>query len=445
MGATRNGRIPSDPDSRGCRTSSRSNPGRAFGGSSAGFSAGACRDPGDTGFEPHQRSPRLGFWALGPALVPRARARRYICASARDGHAGEREPVSLPDGYSLGPYRIVGKIGRGGMATVYRAYHAALDRDVAIKVLPDFFAEDDAYRDRFQQEARSVARLNHPNILNVFDFGQEGGVTFLVLELVEGGTLADRLGRPMASALDHAHAQGILHRDIKPSNILIHTDGTPVLADFGLAKMADSGRKLTASGTVLGTPEYMSPEQGAGEPIGPPSDRYSFAVVAYEMLTGRVPFEAETPAAVLLSHINKAVPPTRELVGELSSHVEDALRKGLAKSPIDRFGSATQFVAALTPAAWVHRERTESVVLARPHQNGKSGRSMPSVLVVDDSAANRELIEACLADVECRVRLAGDGPSALAAIESSAPDLVLLDVQMPGMDGYTVCRRIKAN
>ncbi len=105
--------------------------------------------------------------------------------------------MSLPEGYSLGPYRIVGKIGRGGMATVYRAHHAALDRDVAIKVLPDFFAEDDSYRDRFQQEARSVARLNHPNILNVFDFGQEGGVTFLVLELVEGGTLADRLGRPM--------------------------------------------------------------------------------------------------------------------------------------------------------------------------------------------------------------------------------------------------------
>src|SRR5260221_3300414 len=419
MGATGNGRISSDPDSRGCRTSSGSDLGRAFG---------------------------------GPALSSRARARRSICAPA-----GERKPVSLPDGYSLGPYRIMGKIGRGGMATVYRAHHAALDRDVAIKVLPDFFAEEDAYRDRFQQEARSVARLNHPNILNVFDFGQEGGVTFLVLELVEGGTLADRLGRPMeleepikllgpiAGALDHAHAQGILHRDIKPSNILIHTDGTPVLADFGLAKMADWGRKLTASGTVLGTPEYMSPEQGAGEPIGPPSDRYSFAVVAYEMLTGRVPFEAETPAAVLLSHINKAVPPTRELVGELSSHVEDALRKGLAKSPIERFGSASQFVAALTPAAWVHRERSDSIVLARPHQNGKSIRSMPSVLVVDDSAANRELIEACLADVECRVRLAGDGPSALAAIESSAPDLVLLDVQMPGMDGYTVCRRIKAN
>ncbi|HEX9475931.1 MAG TPA: HD domain-containing phosphohydrolase [Candidatus Dormibacteraeota bacterium] len=365
--------------------------------------------------------------------------------------------MSLPEGFALGPYRIVARIGRGGMATVYRAHHTLLDRDVAIKVLPDFFAEEEDYRERFQQEARSIARLKHPNILNVFDFGQESGITYLVLELVEGGTLADRLGRPMdleevvrimrpiASALDHAHSQGVLHRDIKPSNILIHRDGTPVLADFGLAKMADSVRKLTASGTVMGTPEYMSPEQGAGEPIGPPSDRYSFAIVGYEMLTGRVPFEADTPAAVLLSHINKEVPPTRELAGELSSHVEDALRKALAKSPLQRFDSATQFVAALTPAAWVRRDRPGQVEVGRPQSKTKSSRMLPTVLVVDDSAANRELIEACLADVECRVRLAGDGPSALAAIESAAPDLVLLDVQMPGMDGYAVCKRIKAN
>jgi len=245
---------------------------------------------------------------------------------------------------------------------VYKAHHWALDRDVAIKVLPDFFAEDEGYRERFQQEARSVAKLKHPNILNVFDFGQETGITYLVLELVEGGTLAERLGRPMdledvvrilrpiASALDYAHSQGIVHRDIKPSNILIHRDGTPVLADFGLAKMAGA-QKLTATGMVLGTPEYMSPEQSTGERIGPASDRYSFAVLAYEMLTGRVPFQADTPAAVLLSHINKAVPPTRELSGELSGHVEDALRKALAKSPLERFDSATQFVAALTAAA----------------------------------------------------------------------------------------------
>jgi putative two-component system response regulator len=164
------------------------------------------------------------------------------------------------------------------------------------------------------------------------------------------------------------------------------------------------------------------------------------------MLTGRVPFEADTPAAVLLSHINKAVPPTHELVGELSGHVEDALRKALAKNPLERFDSATEFVAALTPAAWVNGSLPESIVPARPRQSEKSAaRPLPSVLVVDDSAPNRELIEACLAGIECNVQLAGNGPKALEAIEAAAPDLVLLDVQMPGMDGYAVCRRIKAN
>ncbi|TMD25432.1 MAG: serine/threonine protein kinase, partial [Chloroflexi bacterium] len=225
--------------------------------------------------------------------------------------------MKLQQGDSLGAYRVLERIGRGGMATVYRAYHPALDRYVAIKVLPDFFADDPDYRERFQQEARSVARLKHPNILEVFDFGSEDGIAYLVLELVEGGTLADRLGKPMdlrdaidvleqlAGALDHAHQHGILHRDIKPSNILLRADGTPVLADFGLAKMAGSLRRLTGSGTVMGTPEYMSPEQAADEPLGPASDLYSFAIVAYEMLTGRVPFQGDTPAATLLSHVTE--------------------------------------------------------------------------------------------------------------------------------------------
>ncbi|HEY3193686.1 MAG TPA: HD domain-containing phosphohydrolase [Candidatus Dormibacteraeota bacterium] len=365
--------------------------------------------------------------------------------------------MSLANGAALGPYRIVDRIGRGGMATVYKAYHPALDRFVAIKVLPDFFAEDEIYRQRFQDEARSVARLRHPNILSVFDFGQENGITYLVLELVAGGTLGDRLRdrmelqdvvallRPLASALDHAHALGVLHRDIKPSNILIHENGTPVLADFGLAKMADSIRKLTASGTVMGTPEYMSPEQAAGEPFGPPSDLYSLAVVAYEMLTGRVPFQADTPAAVLLSHMNKAMPPTPELAGELSNHVEATLRRALAKVPSDRYHSASEFVQALTPAAWPSQTQQETTGVASQRPRPSAPHYIPTVLVVDDGEANRELIEACLAEVECRVMLAEDGPSALRIIESASPDLVLLDVQMPGMDGYQVCARIKAN
>lgn len=366
-------------------------------------------------------------------------------------------PVTLGDGTSLGPYRIVERIGRGGMATVYKAHHPALDRFVAIKVLPDFFAEEEVYRERFQQEARSVARMRHPNILSVFDFSQQGGTTYLVLELVRGGTLAERLGspmnlhdvvlilRPLATALDHAHAQGVVHRDLKPSNVLMHPDGTPVLADFGIAQMAAAIPRLTASGVVLGTPEYMSPEQAAGEPIGPASDLYSFGIVAYEMLTGRVPFQADTPAAVLLSHLNKPVPPPLELAGELSGHVDAVLRRALAKSPADRYPSATEFVAALTPAAWPTREQAVVGRGANRESRGREvSRPWPKVLVVDDGAAHRELIEACLAGVECDVRLAEDGPSALQAIESSPPDLVLLDVEMPGMTGYEVCRRIKA-
>ena len=361
-------------------------------------------------------------------------------------------------GVALGPYQLIERIGRGGMGTVYRAYHPALDRMVAIKVLPEAFSDDSEFTERFIDEARSVARLQHPNILQVFDFDQSDGRSYLVMELVEGGRLSDRLGRPMelreaislltpiASALDYAHEHGIVHRDVKPSNILLHVDGTPVLADFGLAKLASSSRSLTLTGTVVGTPEYMSPEQSAGEPLGPPSDRYSLAIVAYEMLTGRVPFQADTPAAVLLSHLNKAVPPAVELRGELAGHIDAALQRGLAKIPEERYATTASFVAALTPAAWPsslpedHASASTSQV-----EPAKPRHRVPQVLVVDDGAANRELIEACLAGIDCEVRPAEDGETALREIAMRAPDLVLLDVQMPGINGYEVCRRIKAD
>jgi putative two-component system response regulator len=360
--------------------------------------------------------------------------------------------MSVAEGTFVGPYRIEDRIGRGGMATVYRAHHPALDRHVAIKVLPDFFAEDEAYRERFQLEAQSVARLRHPNILSAFDFGQDKGVPYLVMELVEGGTLADRMGspvdleqvvrllRPIASALDYAHAHGVLHRDIKPSNILIRADGTPVLADFGLAKLADSVRKLTATGVVFGTPEYMAPEQAVGEPLTPASDQYALSAVAYEMLTGHVPFQGDTPGAVLISHISRAMPATRELPGEISGHVDHVLRRGMAKSPQDRYPTVGAFIAALTPAAWPSKLADERI----DKKGNGFAHHIPVVLVVDDGAANRELIEACLAGIDCEIRTAEDGRTALKLIEDDAPDLVLLDVQMPGMDGYEVCSRIRA-
>jgi putative two-component system response regulator len=203
--------------------------------------------------------------------------------------------------------------------------------------------------------------------------------------------------------------------------------------------MVGATERLTASGTVLGTPEYMSPEQATGEALSPASDQYSLAVVAYEMLTGRVPFQADTPAAILVSHLSKAMPPTRELEGKLSGHLEEALRQGLAKAPADRYPTVSQFVAALTPAAWTGGGRAESKGVKSVR------RGAQSVLVVDDGAANRELIEACLIEVDCTIRMAEDGPTALSMIAASTPDLILLDVQMPGMDGYEVCRRIKAN
>ena len=362
--------------------------------------------------------------------------------------------MSVHEGQRLGPYQLLERIGRGGMATVFRAYHPALDRQVAIKVLPEFLAEEPSYRERFLHEARSIARLRHPHILQVFDFGDDSGVPYIVMELVEGGTLATRVGSPMhledvvaflapvAEALDYAHMNGVVHRDVKPSNILVRGNGSPVLADFGLARLAGAARKLTASGTVMGTPEYMAPEQVADEPVGPASDRYSLAIVAYEMLTGRAPFQADTPAAVLVSQMTRPVPAPVELEGELNAHLGDVLRRGLAKRPEERFPTASAFVSALKPAAWLSRASGE-VTPITPYAGTATPARKPVVLVVDDSAANRELIKACLHQVECTVRTAEDGASALRSIEESAPDLVLLDVQMPGLDGYDVCQRIK--
>ncbi|HEX6547611.1 MAG TPA: protein kinase [Candidatus Dormibacteraeota bacterium] len=271
--------------------------------------------------------------------------------------------MSLEPGSNLGPYRIVEQVGRGGMATVYKAHHAALERFVAIKVLPEFLAEQEGFKERFQQEAVAVAHLRHPSILAVHDYGEEEGASYIVTEFVEGGTLATKMGHrhtvqetvdvlgPIASALDYAHARKILHRDLKPSNILLTGEGTPILGDFGLAKMMGPQEKgLTMSGAIIGTPEYMAPEQCKGVEIDAEADIYALGIVAYQMLTGQVPFTADTPAAVIVAQLQNQLPPPRSINPDLPPGVESVLLRCLAKNPADRYRTAGEFIGALVVA-----------------------------------------------------------------------------------------------
>ncbi len=267
-------------------------------------------------------------------------------------------------GKRLGGYQIVDQIGQGGMATVCKAYQPSMDRYVAIKILPSYFTEDESFVGRFTQEARTLARLEHPHILPVHDYGEQEGITYLVMRYVEAGTLKDLIVREgpldvkeaarivgqVAGALGYAHTQGVVHRDIKPSNVLVDQQGNTFLMDFGIAKLVAETAHYTASGAIIGTPAYMSPEQGMGQPADSRCDIYSLGVVLYEMVTGRVPFEAETPLAVLLKHVNDPLPPPRQIRPELPEAAERVILKAMAKSPGDRYQTAQELIDALQGA-----------------------------------------------------------------------------------------------
>ena len=272
--------------------------------------------------------------------------------------------MKLAPGVQVGPYQIVEQVGRGGMATVFKAYQPALERMVAIKVLPEVLAEDPQFRERFRREAVAIAKLRHPSILTVYDHGEFEDQLYIVTEFIEGGTFASELGRPLpmsratkvlgsiGSALDYAHQSGVLHRDVKPSNILVTKDGAAILGDFGLARMmAPTGERLTRIDMVVGTPEYMSPEQCSGKDAGPASDQYSLGVVAFEALTGHPPYEAATPAAVMLEQMQSPLPLARAVNPSLSESTERALMRALAKDPGDRFATCGDFVGALATEA----------------------------------------------------------------------------------------------
>ncbi|MEP7285166.1 MAG: protein kinase [Chloroflexota bacterium] len=266
-------------------------------------------------------------------------------------------------GSRLGPYELLEEVGRGGMATVYRAYQPNVDRFVAVKVIHRSVSMDSKALDRFTREARLVAKLEHPHILPVYDYDGKNDPPYIVMRYLPSGTLKDILEREqlpytevaylmshVSAALDYAHRQGVVHRDIKPSNIMVDADGNAFLTDFGIARMVEGGEGLTGSGMAIGTPGYMAPEQGLGMPIDGRADIYSLGVMLYEMLVGEVPYRAETPMAVILRHINDPVPRASLSNPNLPAAINLVIERAMAKAPEDRFATGAELSRALTTA-----------------------------------------------------------------------------------------------
>jgi serine/threonine protein kinase len=268
------------------------------------------------------------------------------------------------NGKQLGQYQLVSQLGRGGMAVVYKAYQPSMDRYVALKILPRDYATDPDFSRRFGLEAKVIAALEHPHILPVYDYGEAEGYTFLVMRYLEGGTLGGIMqGRPLdlptmqrcisqvADALDYAHSRGVVHRDIKPNNVLLDARGNCLLSDFGIAKILQSSAHYTSTGAFIGTPAYASPEQCMGEALDGRSDIYSLGVILYEMATGRPPFSADTPMAVVIKQISDPLPLPRSVNPSIPEPLERVILKALAKRPNDRFETAGEMALAITHVA----------------------------------------------------------------------------------------------
>ena len=276
-------------------------------------------------------------------------------------------------GQTLGNVELKEKLGAGGMGAVYRGYQLALKREVAVKVLPSSLASQPGYIDRFTQEAQTAAALSHPHIVQIFDFGTQRNVSFVVMQYLRGGSLSERIrqreleGNPRAgpgevatllselgSALDYAHTQHVIHRDVKPANVMFDNHGRSYLVDFGIAKLMGGNTGLTGTGVMMGTPSYMPPEQWEGHELSPAADQYALAVMAYQMIAGRLPFDAESAVQLMFKHFNELPTPLNLLRPEIPGAVIGAIGRAMAKAPEERFPSCTAFALSFASAIEGH-------------------------------------------------------------------------------------------
>jgi len=304
----------------------------------------------------------LDFDEDAATMLDVQQAEREPAAGPAESDRGESPPeikVGMEDmltGQTLGPYRFTEKLGRGGMATVYKAFESGLDRYVAVKVMRQYLTSDPEFKTRFQREAKAIARLDHPNIMPVYGYGEEQGLNYIATRYVDGGTLKEIMGQPLpleqtvkiisgvARALGYAHQRGVVHRDVKPANVLLASGDWPLLADFGLARMMESVTHVTQTGVGMGTPTYMSPEQGEGKEIDGRSDIYSLGIMLYEMLTGEAPFQADTPVGVVVQHITAPLPLPRKVNPEIPEAMERVILKAVAKNPEDRYQTTDELI-----------------------------------------------------------------------------------------------------
>jgi len=361
-------------------------------------------------------------------------------------------------GTLIGHYRVVSPLGQGGMGAVYLADDTRLGRHVALKVLPPELAADPDRMHRFEQEARLASALTHPNVATIFEIGQQGELSFLAMEYVEGRPLAARIqegplkvpdllqiGMQVADALDDAHSKGIIHRDIKPANLMITPRGHVKVLDFGLAKL-QSNRKvgeetqlLTSAGLVVGTVEYMSPEQALGHDVDYRTDIFSLGIVLYEMTTGRLPFSGSTPSETMARILQAQPDAVARFNYEAPEGLEQVIRKCLEKDRARRYQSAREVLIDLK-----NLERDSGSAQAAAIGAHSSERDRIGVVIVDDEELARHLLHEFLTfcrDIDILAECA-NGFEAVKAISEHKPDLVFLDVQMPKLDGFEVLELI---